>query len=580
MAHADVPVGVHRQNRLKRFSLPSLAILGPTAPATISRAGDGADSDEDAEKVANRSTEANAPLCRTRRASSASTHTRTPAPMTGALRRASDGDQLRRSSRKWTGIGPPGPGVEGDTDASGSSDEEAGESLPSSPQPKLPSPTTTPIMRVRRSLFLTLVVVAALCTLTIANVPGTSFAAWGREAHNLLAGAFRMTQPSATAHARPSLSPVQLPSGSGEEAAVVGSRAEGGPTPTGGGTKLFTYELPFAELGIPADQARRYTDTINGDPPPSFDEGGLYHGVIRDLPRAMDSWAPGGEANWTAEQTWQDTEVVYLFPASPYHLCKAVEYPNKVWGAPWMWMKGVVPLSISWTTGEAYRNAIANATITCPTFERAMRWLFNQPSWKAAPERHVFPFIMSHVLRIALESDMERYGEPRSIYAKMGQGIIVTAEDRRHDWREAIAAGRVVLAPYYSPPFFMYNGTVASLTSGKTIMASTSSSPAVNCHRFDNPRQPKRWSCPDLAMRQARFMRAGIGAALNTLNSSKTSAQVTRRRRGGTFDHLTDILHEKADTYKSSVFCIIPPGDSAITTRIYSAVQALCIPGA
>lgn len=191
----------------------------------------------------------------------------------------------------------------------------------------------------------------------------------------------------------------------------------------------------------------------------------------------------------------------------------------------------------------------------------------------------------------------------------MGLGIIVTAEDRRFDWLEAAECGHVVHAPYYSPPFFLYDqerdaaGKLSQGASGAAHQASTtlrsgtdatmdgqtrppalvveSGPPSTSCHRFDNRTSPKRWACPSAELRSAAYVRKVSRRAMTNLalvTGEQAEARQTRRGRQ-TYANMEGLLKAKAAMYAGSTFCLVLAGDSAITTRIFSIVQSLCIPG-
>lgn len=201
---------------------------------------------------------------------------------------------------------------------------------------------------------------------------------------------------------------------------------------------------------------------------------------------------------------------------------------------------------------------------------------------------------------------------PLGIYPRMGLGILVTAEDRRYDWLEAGACGHVVHAPYYSPSFFLAdhhrlnvgaaarggvgrpgqqpssgNGSSSSpsipaLFGGKSIFVVESGPTTTSCHRFDNRATPERWACYGAELRNAPVVRRAARAAMADVAQAAGAKSVAKQtqRSTQTYADLNSILRAKAAMYASSTFCLVLAGDSAITTRIFSIVQSLCIPGA
>mmetsp|Transcript_41531 Transcript_41531/g.102930 ORF Transcript_41531/g.102930 Transcript_41531/m.102930 type:complete len:260 (-) Transcript_41531:50-829(-) len=81
-------------------------------------------------------------------------------------------------------------------------------------------------------------------------------------------------------------------------------------------------------------------------------------------------------------------------------------------------------------------------------------------------------------------------------------------------------------------------------------------------------------------MRKARTIRRAVSKALDELSLKShlntTHTETARTRQA--YANLDALIRSKAEIYKRSTFCVIPPGDSAITTRIFSAVASVCIP--
>lgn len=242
------------------------------------------------------------------------------------------------------------------------------------------------------------------------------------------------------------------------------------------------------------------------------------------------------------------------------------------------------------------------------SYERALRWLFSTAAWRLCPERHVFTHMLTHALREALRTDLRRQAHglgqargsralaasatpparPSGTYARMGAGILVSAEDRRYDWLEARACGHVVPAPYYSPPFFL-RGTAPFAPSAAGLPAPgarraliVESGPrSTACHRFDNRATPNRWACHGAELRYSRFVRmAAKSAMLDVARAAgeRVEAHATQRTDKG-YAELDGLLRAKAAMYAASTFCLVLAGDSVITTRIFSVVQSLCVPG-
>ena len=93
------------------------------------------------------------------------------------------------------------------------------------------------------------------------------------------------------------------------------------------------------------------------------------------------------------------------------------------------------------------------------------------------------------------------------------------------------------------------------------------------CHRYDNGRAAGTWSCADPALRQANGVRNAVRVAVADLNSSAVLSPANRAEH-----YAESFLRRKAALYNRSTFCVVPPGDSAITPRVSSFVAALCVP--
>ena len=139
-----------------------------------------------------------------------------------------------------------------------------------------------------------------------------------------------------------------------------------------------------------------------------------------------------------------------------------------------------------------------------------------------------------------------------------------------------------------------------ALLSQKDILAASSSGHAVTCHRFDHGYK-RDWACTDAVMSDAKCVRRGLARAASLLTEGSTAilshggqvqhldANLSRQPRPDRqpeaeasvlykvhhLKHRTSwALQRKAALYIRSVFCLVPPGDTIITPRIFSYVAA------
>jgi hypothetical protein len=347
---------------------------------------------------------------------------------------------------------------------------------------------------------------------------------------------------------------------------------------------------PFAALGVPAGVVREYERLLADEPPPDgADEGGLYRALATELPRAMEPWAP--PQGLRGVDAWGGRNVLYLLALSPYHFCRAADPKlGSSWGPSWARAKGVIPVHVSRAMEAATDDGLRAHSLACPAYDAILGWLFAQPAWQIAPERHVFAHAMLHLPRVARETaDRAPRADGSGAWAEVGRAIVVGAEDRRHDWRAAAAAGRTVLAPLYSPDgFFLAPAArtaaeLAAALGAKDTLVSASHFGGVKCHRYDEPAEPTEWACAEYGAAHARALRAALSTALSRLEEAggvSVRELPTTRLDTLTPARLTATLARKAELMKRSTFCLVPPGDTVVTARIYSAVAALCVPGA
>ena len=235
-------------------------------------------------------------------------------------------------------------------------------------------------------------------------------------------------------------------------------------------------------------------------------------------------------------------------------------------------------------TGQWPRSGIFNHTHgvlsadrgghTCPMYERAMAHVFAGASWKAAPSRHIWVFEFPHLLRSAAVTERSRLArDDRSNAARAGMGILLTQEDRMGDFRSAVARREVILVPFDAPAFFSFDATaVDDVRAHKTTLVAESSGAGVSCHRFD--RFPSSaFACKDPALVHPGPVRAASARAVRDLEGGVVFSPSNRASHYG-----ESSLVRKAALYNRSTFCVLVPGDSAMTPRLFSFTAAACIP--
>lgn len=204
--------------------------------------------------------------------------------------------------------------------------------------------------------------------------------------------------------------------------------------------------------------------------------------------------------------------------------------------------------------------------LTCRLYERMVEAV-------GGDERSVWVFPFSHYLRVAARR------APASIYGLMGRGRLITIEDRLPDWRDARGRGKLFLVPFYSPPAFH----AADADGTRPVAVAESSSQQVACHRFDQFNATAatphvRWACRDAFMRDPARTRArlkkeveAMGGVVQTTPSHGAARHFLGRTQ-------VTVMVEKARLYQTSRACVVPPGDTVVTPRLFSMIDALCVP--
>ena len=223
----------------------------------------------------------------------------------------------------------------------------------------------------------------------------------------------------------------------------------------------------------------------------------------------------------------------------------------------------------------------------CSAYESLLQWVGNHSHFTITAHRHVWSFPYAFYLTSAIVRDnaTDERGSPAvpvnsavDPYHVMRPGIFLTQEHRVGQ-----PPPNVILIPFYSPPFFLFAGDEPRRT-----LLTSSSHHMTHCHRFDLfPRGGGRlWSCSDEAVRHSGLYRHELEMMAASLNETMPLRQPGAvgpcppeycGRCTGKSCPPTALQH-KARMYRDSIYCVVVPGDSLITPRIFSYVQAGCVP--
>ena len=162
-----------------------------------------------------------------------------------------------------------------------------------------------------------------------------------------------------------------------------------------------------------------------------------------------------------------------------------------------------------------------------------------------------------------------------------------TQEDRLRDWEQQRTRNRLFLVPFWGPSFF--NLKSEAELANKGVLVAESSGDGIECHRFDrfepvvaptrealpHARSRLEVSCEGV-MRHSATVRTAARCATACLAGGRVLSGADPRARAA---HQTmGMLAQKAALYRRSRFCMVPPGDSYVTPRIYSFTAAACVP--
>lgn len=369
---------------------------------------------------------------------------------------------------------------------------------------------------------------------------------------------------------------------------------------------LHTYEVPLKELGLPSGAAQRYRLALRSGPSAvPYDVGGVEHVLAHELPKVLPKWVPRGPS--PVPLAADAERVISFFPIAPFLLCAAHDlrksrHQNRKF--PLMSLKGSLH---AWRAQGAFDAANTSCLadpkaytpwITCPTYERALSWLFSQPSWPGREHLHALPHYSADLPRVAWECSEAR-GIPeagRSVYARLARSILIATEGRTARWRDDVATGRIVVAPHYIPvTAFLFRGSASELRASKTKLATQVGEGTKKCHRWDNPHTVREHYCATSAEAAAAIargsqppadprpatVRAAVAVALSRLRAPTAAGEPAVGALPAMPDFVADpwaAMRAIAAEYASTLFTIVPPGDAVTSARVHDALAAVSIP--
>ena len=320
---------------------------------------------------------------------------------------------------------------------------------------------------------------------------------------------------------------------------------------------------------------KRYKELLSYMP----DDGAIYSGPDRFI------YDPdGGLATHFKKAQNKSVANFYFLPVSPLYLCAAALSANHT--GPYN-VENIVNRFRFGTRGhmsQAYQGRVSEG-LFCNTYLRLLRWVERHSHFNATAKRHIWHFSHSFFLTSAIFRGDNRTNAKglrmaftdEDPYRVMRPGIFLTQEHR-----VGAPPPNVVIIPFYSPRYFHVHASNPRLT-----LLTSSSHHSTACHRFDHyPRGGgKVWSCEEEAVRHSGAYRKALEIMTKDLN-----ATVSLRQAGAVPSCPQSVcgrctsarcpneaLQYKAKMYKDSIYCVVVPGDSLITPRIFSYVQAGCI---
>ena len=209
----------------------------------------------------------------------------------------------------------------------------------------------------------------------------------------------------------------------------------------------------------------------------------------------------------------------------------------------------------------------------CVAMGRVHEWMFRQPTWQRSHGADHF-YIMNYKDRL---SHYGRHANPNlrirnSSLRLIENAIFITTEDRHAKPHLRIGCTSLVV-PYYADANKWSGGgrSLTQLQEGKrTLLGFVGNSKGKSCHL-------EKWACPPRkASGSANFgpdtagtLRSRIAASISRSNGSVLDMQGLSPANVGFSD---------AEALLQSVFCPCPLGDVYSTKRLFTVIQALCIP--
>ena len=383
---------------------------------------------------------------------------------------------------------------------------------------------------------------------------------------------------------------------------LASSLAEPMDAASGGRVRMHTYTVPWEVLNLTRRQQLLYTRLLghqelkahaslrNRMEHPSSNANDMYTYASAAIHTQLPSIMSPVRAH---DSPSMHSPVLFFLPLAPWHLCGAasgdvreVEHGRRrmseIFDNTKLNSRKIMRSAQRWPRSNQFNRT---TTHTCRAYDRALAWVFAQPSWLSFPERHLWAFEFPHFCRAALQTEIKAVGHAVSLQAKMAHGIFIAQEDRLSDWRQERERHRLFVVPFWGPSFFKLDSE-ADLAD-KSVLIAESSGDIDGCHRFDRfapvvaptfealPHERSRLpgSCDDIVMRNAHDIRTAARYATESVPGGRVLKASSRAAH-----HNTSMLSQKAELYRKARFCVVPPGDSYVTPRIFSFTAAACIP--
>ncbi len=346
------------------------------------------------------------------------------------------------------------------------------------------------------------------------------------------------------------------------------------PVGNGHAVRLHTYNVPSEVLNLTSWQQQLYRQLLKREEQPKArarigDESNA-NDMYTYASAAIHTQLPSLMAPERAARLEPDAQVLFFLPLAPWHLCSAANMAVTDLRTAREKMSSLVN-SVKFNSRIIMRNAQRwprsasfnkTRTHTCPAYDRALAWVFEQPSWLAAPDRHLWVFEFPHYCRAALRTELKAVGRAVSLQAKMALGILIAQEDRLRDWRQQRDRRRLFLVPFWGPSYFELDGEAG--LSNKSVLMAESSGDGIECHRFDtfesvvaptleelpHERSRHRFLCEDEVMRHAADVRTAARYATNQLSGGVVLISADQRSRA--LHHAGRMLSRKAALYKKA----------------------------